>query len=264
MRECSSSLSSGFCNLFQILLNLHYVPRVWRTSSIIPVPKSSHAKDLNDFRPIALTSVICKSLDPLQFAYKAKRGVEDAILTLMELVTHHLDQRDTFTRILLMDFSSAFNTLQTHLLLSRLLDLDVSPSIVLWVRAFLRDRSQTVCVNSVKSNELISNTGAPQGCVLSPILFYIYTNEIMSNTTTLTLIKFADDMALVARLKDEQSVSSYFNFIGHLISWFDESSLKLNVKKTKELFIEEHRARDTSLLQRVRIKTEDVESVKTF
>ena len=158
----------------------------------------------------------------------------------------------------------AFNTLQTHLLLSHLLDLDASPSIVLWVRAFLRDRPQTVCVNSVKSNELILNTGAPQGCVLSPILFSIYTNEIMSNTTTLTLIKFADDMALVARLKDEQSLSSYFNFIGHLISWFDESYLKLNVEKTKELFIEEHRARDRSLLQPVRIKTEDVESVKTF
>ena len=119
-------------------------------------------------------------------------------------------------------------------------DLDVSPSIVLWVMALLRDRPQTVCVNSVKSNELILNTGAPQGCVLSPILFSIYTNEIMSNTTTLTLIKFADDIALVACLKDEQSLSSYFNFIGHLISWLDESYLKLYVKKTKELFIEEH------------------------
>ena len=154
----------------------------------------------------------------------------------MELVTHHLDQTGTFIRILMMDFSSAFNTLQTHLLLSRLLDLDVSPSIVLCVKAFLRDRPQTVCVNSVKSNELrvILNTGAPQGCVLSPILFSIYTNEIMSNTTTLTLIKFADDMALAARLKDKQSLSSYFNFIGHLISWFDESYLKLNVKKTNK------------------------------
>ena len=87
LRACSSSLSPVFCNLFQILLNLHYVPCVWRTSSIIQVSKSSHAKDLNDFRPIALTSVICKSLekigcnyltasvanrmDRLQFAYKA-------------------------------------------------------------------------------------------------------------------------------------------------------------------------------------------------
>ena len=111
---------------------------------------------MNDFRAIALTSIICKSLekivcdyltvsmanrmDPLQFAYKAKRGVEDATLTLMELVTQHLGQTGTFIRILMIDFSSAFNTLQTHLLLARLLDLDVSPSIILSVRAFLRDR----------------------------------------------------------------------------------------------------------------------------
>ena len=164
LRECSrtsSSLSSVFCNLFQILLNLHYVPRVWRTSSIIPFPKSSHAKDLNDFRPTALTSVICKSLekivcnyltayvanrmDPLQFAYKAKRGVEDATFTLMKLVVHHLDQTGTFIRILMIDFSSASNTLQTHLLLSLLLNLHGSPRIVLCVRAFLRDRPQTMC-----------------------------------------------------------------------------------------------------------------------
>ena len=73
-------------------------------------------------------------------------------------------------------------------------------------------------------------------------------------------------MALVARLKDEQSSSSYFNFIGHVISWFDESYLKLNVKKKQKNFLlkKKHRARDTSLLQPVRIKTEDVESVKTF
>ena len=145
-------------------------------------------------------------MDPLQFAYKAKRGVEDATLTHMELITHHLYQTGAFIKLLMVDFSSAFNTLQTHLLLSRLLDLDGSPNIVLWVRAFLRDRPQTVCVHSVKSKELIFNTGAPQGSVLSPILFSICTNEIMSNTTTLTLIKFADDMALVARLKDEDKI----------------------------------------------------------
>ena len=99
-------------------------------------------------------------------------------------------------------------------------------------------------------------------CLVAHTLFNLHQRSYV-NYASLTLIKFADDMALVTRLKEEQSLSSYFNFIGHLISWFDKSYLQINVKK-KELFIEKHRARDKSLLQPVRIKTEDVESVKTL
>ena len=86
----------------------------------------------------------------------------------------------------------------------------------------------------------------------------------MSNNPILSLIKFADDMALVARLKDEQSLSIYFEFIENLITWFDGSYLKLNVQKTKEILFEEKRAKDTSLLRPVTIKCENVEKVDTF
>ena len=79
------------------------------------------------------------------------------------------------------------------------------------------------------------NSGAPQGCVLSHILFSVYTNEVVSTSALLTLVKFADDMALVAHLQDQNSLTEYFLQLDLLNSWFKESFLDLNVSKTREL-----------------------------
>ena len=280
LRQCSVQLSCVFKRLFQLFLNTHFVPRTWRTSTIIPVPKKANAKALNDYRPVALTSILCKCMervvcnqltasvadhmDPLQFAYRVGRGVDDATSTLLNIILSHLDKPTTFCRVLFMDFTSAFNTLQPHLLISRLLDLQVSPDIVLWIRAFLNDRPQRVSVDGCLSDELVLNTGAPQGCVLSPVLFSIYTNELSCNSSMLTLVKFADDMALVARLKDEYSLSQYFLYIDFLTSWFNSSFLELNVQKTKEICFEGSRAQDRSLLRPAKIKQQNVEQVDNF
>ena len=280
LKECSEQLCVVLTRLFQLLMNCHYVPISWRTSQITPVPKHARAKELNDFRPIALTSLVCKQLerlvcnnltsslsgrlDPLQFAYKAKRGVADATATLLDSCCSHLDKPHTFVRILMMDFSSAFNTIQPHLLLKRLIDLEISPSVVLWIRSFLCDRPQRVIVNGALSDQIVVNTGAPQGCTLSPLLFSVYTNEMTCDDNILKLVKFADDMALAARLQDENSLSMYFDFINRLVKWFNESFLILNISKTKELCLESHRADDPSLLRPVQIGSENVEQVNSF
>ena len=211
-----------------------------------------------------LTLCLKDRFDPLQFAYKAKRGVEDATLGLLNFAVTSLDKPGSTVRVLMMDFSSAFNTMQTYVLLKRLLDLDVSPGLVLWIKSFLTDRPQRVKVDDFLSNEVILNTGAPQGCVLSPILFSIYTNEIMCNTDTLKLIKFADDMALAAKITNELLILQYFDYIQKLLEWFRKSHLFLNVTKTKEIIFEEKRAKDPSLLRPVTINNVIVEKVNNF
>ena len=124
LKLCSDQL----CYIFTFIMNLsmksHLVPALWKRSEILPVPKRP-VNVLNDFRPIALTSVVMKCMeklilrrvrscfnpiqDPFQFAYRSKRSVEDAIILLLNNAYTHLDKPRSFCRILFLDFSSAFN-----------------------------------------------------------------------------------------------------------------------------------------------------------
>ena len=61
------------------------------------------------------------SIDPLQFAYQAGKGVEDAKLFILNCLYRHLDKPQAHARLLFADFSSAFNLMQPHLLLKRLI-----------------------------------------------------------------------------------------------------------------------------------------------
>ena len=83
LKYCANELATVFTYLFNASLNLHIVPVCFKAASIIPVPKKSKATALNDFRPVALTSVVMKVFQPwvlryLQFAYRENRCTDDA------------------------------------------------------------------------------------------------------------------------------------------------------------------------------------------
>ena len=180
---------------------------------------------------------VVDQLDPFQFAYKASRGVEDASLTLLNLITQHLEKAKSDVRILFVDFSSAFNTIEPYVLLKRLIDLHANSNLVLWIRV-LRDRPQRVCVNGYLSEDVVLNSGAPQVCVLSPMLFSVYTNHMNLQTVVTCLFKFADDMTLAGLLLNEDSLATYFSHVLLLNEWCEESFLEINIGKTKELVLD--------------------------
>uniref|UniRef100_A0A9J8BE90 Alkylated DNA repair protein AlkB homologue 8 N-terminal domain-containing protein n=1 Tax=Cyprinus carpio carpio TaxID=630221 RepID=A0A9J8BE90_CYPCA len=81
-------------------------------------------------------------LDPLQFAYRANRSVDDAINMGLHFILQHLDKTGTYVRILFVDFSSAFNTIIPTALQTKLTQLSVPSSICQWISSFLSDRQQ--------------------------------------------------------------------------------------------------------------------------
>ena len=153
LKVCDSQLCSVFANLFNCSLRECCVPSVWKNSVICPVLKKRNPSSLNDYRPVALTSIVMKCfeklvfqllltftnehLDPLQFAYKPHRGTDDVILTVLHNDFLHLDKAGSYVCILFIDFSSAFNTIQPHLLALKLLHLHVNPKLILWIVNFL-------------------------------------------------------------------------------------------------------------------------------
>lgn len=85
------------------------------------------------------------ALDPMQFAYRVLRGVEDATLTLLNLLLKNLEGNKTHARLTFIDFSSAFNSIQPHILATRLVEhFQVRNNLVGWILDFLTDRTQRV------------------------------------------------------------------------------------------------------------------------
>ncbi|KAI3351412.1 hypothetical protein L3Q82_020270 [Scortum barcoo] len=127
LRACSGELAEVLTDIFNLSLAHAVVPTCFKSTSIIPVPKNSKPSSLNDYRPVALTPIITKcferlvlahlksclppTLDPHQFAYRQNRSTEDAVSIALHSVLSHLDNKNTYARLLFIDFSSAFNTI---------------------------------------------------------------------------------------------------------------------------------------------------------
>ena len=146
-------------------------------STVVPVPKKAKVTELNDYRPVALTSVIMKcferlvkdhitstltdTLDPFQFSYRPNRSTDDAIAITLHTALSHLEKRNTYVRMLFIDYSSAFNSIVPSKLIIKLEALDLNPNLCNWVLDFLTGRPQVVKLENNISTLLTLNTAQP-------------------------------------------------------------------------------------------------------
>lgn len=180
---------------------------MFQANTIVPVPKVTLVFYLNDYRPVALTSVAMKcfevlvmshntiipeTLDPQQFAYRPNRYTDDTISIALHTALYHLDKRNTYVRMLFIDYSSAFNTIVPSKLITKLRTLGLNTSHCNWIMDFLTGRPQVVRVGNNTSATLILNMGAPSGCVIRPLLYSLFTYDCMATHDSNTIIKFVD------------------------------------------------------------------------
>ena len=244
-------------------------------SHITPIPKKAGADEAKEFRPIALTSTISKLFERLllkflkphltdstQFAYQQNRSTEDAVAYLLDIVSQHLDDNaKNHARCLLIDYSSAFNTISPTTLINKLTTTSLNPAIVNLVYDFMTNRSQKVRTEHSLSPALNTSVGTPQGCVMSPLLFSIYVQHMPKLLHgNFHLIKYADDTVLIELLSNGD-ISNMSHAATELAGWCTDNDLILNVSKTKELML--CNLRDSPVHCNLNINGNDVEQVES-
>ena len=136
-----------------------------------------------------------------------------------------------------IDFSSAFNTMRPTTLIRKLQSMGVCCGLCWWILDYLHGRTQQVRVNDCQSGSVTTTIGAPQGCVLSPVLFTIYTDDHRSDTSDVIISKFADDTAIIGLISDRNE-TAYRNSIDSFVRRCSTDDLELNVTKTKEMVVD--------------------------
>ncbi len=98
-------------------------------------------------------------------------------------------------------------TLVPATLVAKLQTLGLNRSLCSWILDFLTGRSQVVRMGNNTSSPLILNTSAPQGCVLSPLLYSIYTHDCTATHSSNVIVKFADDTTVIGLITDNDETA---------------------------------------------------------
>ena len=161
---------------------------------------------------------------------------DDAVSIALHTALSHLDKRNTYVRMLIIDDSSAFNTIVPSKLINKLRTLGLNTSVCNWILEFQMGRPQVVRVGNNTSTTLILNTGAPQEGVLSPLLYSLFTHDCTARHDSNNTIQFADDTTVEGMITDNNE-TAYREEGRDLTVGCQDNNLSLNVIKTKEMIV---------------------------
>ena len=225
------------------------LPVEWKHANVSAIFKKGKRTAPQNYRPVSLTSVVCKVLEslirdsivnhmsennlfsPKQFGFLAGRSTVLQLLKVLDIWTKILDQGGCID-VIYCDFMKAFDKVPHRRLLYKLEKYGITGNTLGWIESFLFDRTQLVTINNEKSGRAPVTSGIPQGSVLGPLLFVIYINdlpEVVDKDSYVFL--FADDTKVSREIKSMRDKEILQNDIKNLLSWSDKWLLRFHPDK---------------------------------
>ena len=256
LKMCSVPISPVLCKLFNISLSLGQLPMSWKQANVSPIHKAGDSSLPSNYRPIALTSVVCKIIEKVITNEIQHHTTEYCLLNPNQhgfvkgksCVTQLLNVTNRWLRILdvpsppkidaiFLDFQKAFDLMPHDVLLQKLNSrYFISGSLWQWIRSFLCNREQRVIHRGALSSWFPVLSGVPQGSVLGPTLFNLFIDDILTQTIS-PCVLFADDTLVYRPISNVQDMHILQNDLDKLNEWCIINKMRINEKKTKVMRI---------------------------
>ena len=218
--EGMDSLSQPLQLIFNRSLEKSEIPNDWKIGHVVPIFKKGNKSEVGNYRPVSLTSVVCKLLERIiknritehlnkynlisnsQHGFREGRSCLTNLLESLDFITNEIDQGRAVD-VISLDFAKAFDKVAHRRLGYKLQMHGISGKVLNWISEWLRNRKQRVILNGVKSHWADVKSGVPQGTVLGPVLFNIYINDLEAKLSTRSkVVKFADDTKIMRGIRD--------------------------------------------------------------
>ncbi|KAI4474511.1 hypothetical protein M0804_014816 [Polistes exclamans] len=238
--------------IYNAALRVHYFPSTWKLAEIIMLPKpNKDPHDVNSYRPISLLPLLSKLLEKIifirmkkiisaknlipdhQFGFRNKHSTVEQVHRLTNTIITALEKKE-YCSAVFIDIEKAFDKVW-HQRLLQTINKHFPYSYFKLLKSYLSDRTFYVKIKDTHSNIKLIKAGVPQGSILGPILYTLYTADIPINDNC-TVLTFADDTAMFTVNKDpQQAVQLLQNQINSLEDWLYNRKIKVNCTKCKHI-----------------------------
>ena len=176
-------------------INSGIFPSQWKTAKVIPLLKSGDSLNPKNYRPVAMLPILSKVLEKVVFCqvseymeenglmhpnhhgFRRNHSTATCLIQLYDRWVAALEEKK-FTGVCYLDLSAAFDVVNHSLLVEKLSLYGFDKKSIKWIKSYLKDRKQAVCIEGKLSKVLSVTSGVPQGSILGPLFYTIFTNEL--------------------------------------------------------------------------------------